>query len=186
MTNQAESLANKLIVKTALGDFAISLSTKAPDTSNYFLDLAKKRALDNGKIFRITTVNNQNTEACHNRNILNTSHPIEVIQVGTQAGINMPRDQIPHESTRQSQLQHKKWTVSAARFTPGEVYKSFFICMRDEPGLDAGGNRNPDGHGFAAFGHISNGFSVLENIFEKAESNEILTSPIDVHSCQVL
>jgi peptidyl-prolyl cis-trans isomerase A (cyclophilin A) len=80
-------------------------------------------------------------------------HPakIEVIQMGwreTNPGIPPSRR---HETTAMTGLRHRKGTVSLARFAPGAVYHSWFVCMRDEPGLDAGGLRHPDGQGFAAF-----------------------------------
>jgi hypothetical protein len=37
--------------------------------------------------------------------------------------------------------------------------------MRDEPGLDEGGSRNPDGLGFAAFGFVAEGFEHLARFF---------------------
>lgn len=166
----------ELLVSTSYGDFKIGLSNCTPSTSAYFLNLAKNGILNNTKIFRIVTTHNQGEDV---------SHPIEVVQIGTDTHFDVPLEKIPHERTDISNLLHKKWTVSAARFEPGEVYKSFFICMRDEPELDAGGNRNPDGHGFAAFGKVISGFSVVEHIFRKAESNELLKNTINVHSVLV-
>ena len=34
---------------------------------------------------------------------------------------------------------------------------AFFICIGDQPSLDFGGMRNPDGQGFAAFGRVVEG-----------------------------
>ena len=92
---------------------------------------------------------------------------------------------MPHESTSDSGLTHKKWSVSAARFEAGFLYKNLFICMRDEPELDAAGLRNADGKGFAVFGEISAGFDVLEHIFSLAETDEILTTPIDIRAATI-
>ncbi len=182
LSNAVEPKSSKILVTTSIGEFTIITANNAPITSSYFIDLAVKGDLNNGKIFRITTLTNQNIDSFKKNEGINPSHPIEVIQVGTQSDLNEPLHKIDHESTNETQLRHKRWTVSAARFAPGEVYKSFFICMRDEPCLDAGGGRNPDGEGFAAFGHIINGFDVVENIFNKSENNEILKKPIHIHS----
>ncbi|HYD43836.1 MAG TPA: peptidylprolyl isomerase, partial [Phenylobacterium sp.] len=40
----------------------------------------------------------------------------------------------------------------------------FFICIGDNPALDFGGQRNPDGQGFAAFGKVVEGMGVVKAI----------------------
>ena len=40
----------------------------------------------------------------------------------------------------------------------------FFICVGDQPDLDFGGMRNPDGQGFAAFGRVVRGMDVVRRI----------------------
>jgi peptidyl-prolyl cis-trans isomerase A (cyclophilin A) len=54
--------------------------------------------------------------------------------------------------------------------------------MRDEPSLDFGGARQPDGQGFAAFGEVVSGFDTLEDIYRKAESNEFLREAIPIRA----
>ena len=50
--------------------------------------------------------------------------------------------------------------------------------MRDEPALDEGGARNPDGLGFAAFATVVAGFAHLQRFFaENARSVEYPPSP---------
>ena len=75
-----------------------------------------------------------------------------------QGGLRHEREDLPpviaHETTAMTGLRHLKGTVSLARFAPGAVYHSFFICLRDEPVLDFSGARHPDGQGFAAFGRV--------------------------------
>jgi len=41
-----------------------------------------------------------------------------------------------------------------ARSGPDTATSDFFICIGDQPSLDFGGGRNPDGQGFAAFGRV--------------------------------
>jgi peptidyl-prolyl cis-trans isomerase A (cyclophilin A) len=90
---------------------------------------------------------------------------------------------IAHETTRQSGLRHRRGTVSLARFAPGAVYDSFFVCLRDEAQLDAGGLRHPDGLGFAAFASVIEGFEGLERLYrELATSPEWLPHPIPLRS----
>jgi peptidyl-prolyl cis-trans isomerase A (cyclophilin A) len=158
-----------LKVKTALGSFTIALhDLQAPATCAYFRRLAECGALDGGGIFRITTTADDAVPA------------IEIIQFGTSKGLDEHRTRIPHESTAQTGLAHRRWTASAARMDPGEVYSSVFICMRDEPSLDSGGTRHADGFGFAAFGEVVTGHDVLEMIFRHARPGEMLPEPIRV------
>ena len=58
------------------------------------------------------------------------------------------------ETTKQTGLLHKDGTISMARGKPATATSSFFICINDQPSLDYGGKRNPDGQGFAAFGKV--------------------------------
>ena len=95
---------------------------------------------DGSSFFRIVTLSNQSAER-HRR--------IAVIQGGLRHEREDLEPVIPHESTATTGLRHLKGTVSLARFAPGAVYHSFFICLRDEPVLDFGGARHPDGQGFA-------------------------------------
>ncbi|MFK8049634.1 MAG: peptidylprolyl isomerase [Halioglobus sp.] len=161
-----------LNIQTELGEFVITLAyDQAPVTCKYFCDLAANHALDNGTIFRILAPINHSDQ---------DSHPIGVVQVGLQEGLHARRTTIAHESTDKSGLVHRKWTVSAARFAPGEVYGSFFICMREDPELNHGGPRTSDSKGYAAFGSITAGHDVLEKIYARAQVQELLDVPISV------
>lgn len=161
-----------MTIVTPLGQFRIKLDgVRAPATVDYFKQLVIEGKLDSTSIFRI--VNNQN-------NSYNPDYPINVVQGGlSETGCEL-LPCLKHESTLQTGLTHKKWTVSAARMGVGEAYGSFFIVMRDEPALDFGGGRHPDGQGFAAFGEVYGGFTVLEEIFLRAESEEYLCQEIPI------
>lgn len=162
-----------LRVTTAKGEFTIALAlTAAPHTTGYFVELARSGALDNSSIYRLVGEDN----AVHA-----AEHPIAVLQGGLQAEDPQPIAPIPHEGTDVTQLRHKRWTVSTARFAVGQTYGSFFVCMRDEPVLDHGGMRHPDGLGFAAFGHIQQGGDVVQSIYDLREPTEMLTQPIAIH-----
>lgn len=165
---------------TPHGDFSIQLlNHQAPETCEYFSELARKDELVNSNIFRI--VNKKNNE--HHPEL-----PIEIVQLGPifdMDNAEKHKDKVTHESTETTGLTHSKWSVSAARFEAGFLYKSLFICMRDEPELDATGSRNNDGKGFAVFGKISDGFNVLEHIFSLAEDNEMLANPIEILATKI-
>jgi peptidyl-prolyl cis-trans isomerase A (cyclophilin A) len=145
-------------------------AAQAPISSTYFLADVDAGALTGSSIFRIVNLHNQPAD-----------HPskIEVIQMGhreTNPGIP---PSIRHETTGMTGLRHRKGTVSLARYAPGAVYHSLFVCMRDEPGLDEGGSRNPDGQGFAAFGFVTEGFEHLARFFDDhASAPEYLAQPV--------
>ena len=161
-----------LKVRTALGDFSVTLhADRAPATCKYFERLARQGVLNNGSIFRITSEKNP---------VVHRDRHIHVVQLGTRKGLDEKCELIKHESTELSGLRHRLWTVSAARFAPGELYRSFFVCMREEPQLDFGGNRRDDRLGYAAFGQIATGTETLQTIFCHAQTTEILVPPIDV------
>jgi peptidyl-prolyl cis-trans isomerase A (cyclophilin A) len=71
-------------------------------------------------------------------------------------------------------------------FAPGAVYHSFFICLRDEPALDFGGARHPDGQGFAAFGRMVQGFDVVGHIFAQSEAQEYVEKAVRIERAILL
>ncbi len=159
-------------VHTEVGDFELEFATrKAPVTSAYFIGLVQAQGLDGTSIYRIATRENQGVQV---------SWPIEVIQGGRSPGDVEVRPTIVHEPTNRTGLRHRRWAVSTSRYKAGEPYGSFFVCMRDEPELDYGGRRHPDGMGFAAFGRVSAGHSALESIVRRAEDTEYLKARIPI------
>jgi len=166
------SAENTLVLTSQLGEFSVLLlGDRAPVTCEYFRNLARTGALDDASVFRIVAdCNEQPGDEC----------PIQIVQVGPLQNLFGERHPIAHESTKETGLSHLKWTVSAARFESGELYGSFFVCMRDEPELDFGGKRQADGQGFAAFGRVVEGFETLKQIFQRAETDEMLTNRIPI------
>ncbi|HNB27400.1 MAG TPA: peptidylprolyl isomerase [Alphaproteobacteria bacterium] len=152
-------------------------SDRAPASAGYFLADVRSGLFDGTSFFRIVTLANQDAEE---------GRRIEVIQGGLKHPSTDLPPVIPHETTAMTGLRHRKGTVSLARFAPGAVYHSFFICRRDEPCLDFGGARHPDGQGFAAFGQVVEGFEVVERIFARAEATEYLTSEIAILGAEIL
>lgn len=164
--------------ETECGDFEISLALDAaPLTAGYFQDLISIGAFNGASFFRIVSQKNAS---------LRSDNPIEVIQGGLKDTDRQPIAAIAHETTSQTGLVHKKWTLSTARFGPGETYGSFFVCMRDEPALDFGGKRHPDGLGFAAFGSVVSGFEVLDAIFSRQEPDEFMKNAVGIKSATIV
>lgn len=72
---------------------------------------------------------------------------------------------IAHETTLDTGLAHLDGTVSLARGAPGTGGgAAFFICVGNQPALDFGATRNPDGQGFAAFGRVIRGMEAVRRI----------------------
>ncbi|MEO8806412.1 MAG: peptidylprolyl isomerase [Burkholderiaceae bacterium] len=163
-------------VDTALGAFVIAVDpARAPLTVANYLTYVDQHWLDGGAVYRIVTPANQPAD---------TKHKIEVVQWG----MDLPDDKAPplppieHETTQQTGLLHRDGTVSMARSVPGTAAAEFFICIGDQPELDFGGRRNPDGQGFAAFGQVVGGMAVVQAIYRKAQSDQYLKPPIVVRS----
>ena len=165
-------------IETELGAMVIEVSEdRAPASAAYFLADVRAGALDGTSFFRIVTLDNQDAEP-HRR--------IEVIQGGLKHQASDLPPVIPHETTAATGLKHLKGTVSLARFAPGAVYHSFFVCLRDEPALDFGGARHPDGQGFAAFGRVLAGFDVVERIFARGEAEEYVKDAVRIARVLIL
>ena len=161
-------------VDTALGSFVIAVDPRvAPRTVANYLAYVDGGLLDRGSVYRIVTLANQPPE---------TKHKIEVIQWG----MNLPDDKpppfapLPHETTRDTGLRHRDGTVSMARSTPGSAAAEFFICVGDQPELDYGGGRNPDGQGFAAFGQVVRGQDIVHKLHAQGGAQQFLERPIPI------
>ena len=161
-------------VETALGAFVIAVDPQvAPVTVANFLAYVDARHLDGGAVYRIVTLANQTPE---------TKHKIEVVQWGMNTPDDKPAPFAPivHETTRQTGLRHRDGTVSMARNGPGTATAEFFICVGDQPELDFGGGRNPDGQGFAAFGQVVEGMDVVRALHARGQARQFLPEPIRV------
>lgn len=169
---------SRVRIETELGDIEIeAFEQRAPASAGYFLADVRAGRYDGSGFFRIVTLSNQSVEK-HRR--------IAVIQGGLRHEREDLPPVIPHETTAMTGLKHLKGTVSLARFAPGAVYHSFFIGLRDEPVLDFGGARHPDGQGFAAFGRVVAGFEVVQGIFARAERSEYLRNEIAIRRATVI
>jgi peptidyl-prolyl cis-trans isomerase A (cyclophilin A) len=165
-------------VATALGRFTLDIrEDAAPASAGYFLADVRAGLYDGSSFFRIVTLANQQAEQ---------GRQIEVVQGGLKHDREDIPAVIPHETTAMTGLRHLKGTVSLARFAPGAVYHSFFICLLDEPALDFGGARHPDGQGFAAFGRVAERFDVVGRIFAHAEKAEYLRNEVAITRVSIL
>jgi peptidyl-prolyl cis-trans isomerase A (cyclophilin A) len=173
-TEQAAGEVVVVEIATALGAFTLEVyPDRAPLTAANFLGWLDGGYLSEGSFYRITTAANEPGK----------QYPIEVLQFGWKwmdAGEASPLPPIALEPTGQTGLRHRRSTLSTARWAPDNGGYGFFICMRDEPELDQGGRRNPDGGGFAAFGQVQEGWETLQAIFSRAEAQDMLSQPIPI------
>ena len=151
-----QSKTVRVRVQTELGDIVIEVDpVKAPGTTANFLKYVDGGHYDGGVFHRTVKMDNQPE----------SDVKIEVIQ----AGVNPDRAKdgfaaIPLERTSVTGILHKDGVVSMARGGPDSATSGWFICINDQPSLDFGGNRNPDGQGFAAFGRVVAGMDVVRKI----------------------
>jgi peptidyl-prolyl cis-trans isomerase A (cyclophilin A) len=103
-----------------------------------------------------------------------------VIQGGLDPQRSKQFPPIPLERTSETGLSHKDGTISMARGDPDTATSDFFICVGDQPELDFGGKRNPDGQGFAAFGKVVRGMNVVRLIQTARAQGQRLTPPIQI------
>ncbi|NOR87451.1 MAG: peptidylprolyl isomerase [Bacteroidales bacterium] len=160
--------------KTELGVITIELySEKAPITVGNFLQYVDENRLDSSTFYRVVRADNQQDNPVK----------IQVIQGGLFEDEHpkmLPA--IEHESTKETGILHLKGAISMARYGPGTATSEFFICMVDEPELDAGGMRNADGAGFAAFGKVVEGMDVAEKIHKSKADDQYLNPRILIYS----
>jgi peptidyl-prolyl cis-trans isomerase A (cyclophilin A) len=89
---------------------------------------------------------------------------------------------IHHETTNKTGIKHEDGTLSMARLEPGTASSEIFICINDQPELNFGGKRNPDGQGFAAFGKVVSGMDIVRQVQSKPEKEQMLVKPVKVNS----
>jgi peptidyl-prolyl cis-trans isomerase A (cyclophilin A) len=144
-----------VVLTTPLGRIVLALETRrAPITSANFLAYVDKKLYDGASFYRASRPPNA------------TSDSYGLVQGGLR---NLPERllaPIAHESTTQTGLRHVNGTISMGRNAPGTAQADWFICLGDQPYLDAD-DQQP---GFAAFGRVTAGLEVVK---------QILVAPVD-------
>jgi peptidyl-prolyl cis-trans isomerase A (cyclophilin A) len=142
-------------IDTDLGPILVDIyADRAPVTAGNFLRYVRDQRYDGGAFYRVVTMRNQPTSPVK----------IEVIQGGLDGDSTRRLPAIPHETNDKTGIKHLDGTISMARGAPGSASSEFFICINDQPELDFGGARNPDGQGFAAFGRVVQGMDIVRRI----------------------
>ncbi len=156
----------------ATGEIELELDTRAaPLTVTNFLRYVHEGLYADGQFFRTVTTDNQPT------------HAVKIAVLQAQANPAKTNDfhpPIPLERTRNTGLKHLDGTISMARDGPDTAQDHFFICVGDQPELDFGGRRNPDGQGFAAFGQVVKGMEVVQRIHTSPAEGQLLKEPVRI------
>jgi peptidyl-prolyl cis-trans isomerase A (cyclophilin A) len=163
--------AARVLIRTDAGDIEVELDPKAPDTVANFLRYVDGGFYTGGRFHRTVTPDNQPDNKVK----------IEVVQAGPNP--DKAKDEfkpVRLERTRDTGLSHKDGTISMARSEPDTATADFFICVGDQPELDFGGKRNPDGQGFAAFGRVVKGMDVVKKIQGSPADGQKLDPPVKI------
>jgi peptidyl-prolyl cis-trans isomerase A (cyclophilin A) len=166
----ADDDAPRVEIRTSVGNIVVDLYvTRAPATVANFLRYVDAGLYENGVVHRTVTMANQPQNKVK----------IEVIQGGPRPDAKK-FSPIALERTNQTGLSHVDGEISMARDGPDTATGDFFICIGDQPSLNFGGARNPDGQGFAAFGKVVNGMDVVRKMQQSPANGQTLTPPIRI------
>ena len=145
----------RVAITTDKGVIVVELEVqRAPITAANFLHYVDSAKYDDGTFFRAARTPGVAGEG--------------TIVGGLPKG-GRPFPPIAHESTTQTGLRHRNGTISLGRFSPGSGTSDFFICLGDEPYLDAHPGAHVDAKGgdnlgYAAFGHVVSGLGAAKRI----------------------
>ena len=165
-----------VVLTTELGKIELQLDqAHAPLATANFVQYVSDGFFDGGGFFRTVTSTNQ---------------PLDKVKIAViQATANPERKEtgppIKLERTSVTGLKHQDGTVSMARSAPDTATIDFFICIGDQPELDFGGKRNPDGQGFAAFGKVVSGMDIVRKIHQSKAEGQKLTPPIKILKAEI-
>ena len=162
----------RVLIETEAGEIEAEIDTvHAPITAANFLKYVDAGLFEGGRFFRTVRPENQ------------VDKPVKIAVIQAAAS----RDKraqffppIPLERTSVTGLSHGDGTLSMARSTPDTARDSFSICVGDQPSLDFGGPRQPDGQGFAAFGRVVRGMDIVRKIQMGPAEGETLTPPVAI------
>ena len=149
-----------VILETEMGLIEIeTYPEKAPASAGDFLNYVDRGYYNGEGFYRVVRADNDPRQM-----------GMSLIQGGRLD--TEPKDAaIVHEPTSMTGLRNSSAMVSIARDAPGTGSAAFFfINVGNNNFLDEGGERNPDGAGYATFGKVVKGMDVVKAI-QAGESN---------------
>lgn len=165
-----------IVIKTDAGNIEVELyPDKAPKTVAAFLSYVDAGYYKNGSFYRVLTDDNQPSNA-PKANLIQGG----IWKTNYKKATSLPG--IPHEPTNKTTILHKDGVISLARQEPGTATTEFFICVGDQPGLDYGGENNPDKQGYAAFGKVVKGLDIVSRIYDRPSYEQAFDPPVIISS----
>ena len=162
----------EIAIETQAGTIRVALDPEhAPATVANFLRYVDEHFFDGTSFYRTVTTTPDNQP--------DKTIKIDVIQGGADDK-KAAHGPIALERTSVTRLRHLAGVISMARDGPDTATAEFFICVGNQPELDFGGRRNPDGQGFAAFGHVIAGMDVVARIHASYATAQRLDPPITI------
>jgi peptidyl-prolyl cis-trans isomerase A (cyclophilin A) len=162
-----------VIIETHLGDIEVELfADKAPKTVAAFLSCVDSGFYNKTSFYRVLKTEEFPTQT--NTGIIQGG----MWQTNPAKKITIPG--IPHETTKLSGLTHQSGTISLARLAPGTGNTEFFICIGDQSPLDFGRRGTGDGQGYAAFGEVFKGMSVVRKIQAQKSHGDHFDESIEI------
>ncbi len=163
-------------IQTEKGEIELELyPQQAPKTVAAFLSYIDSGYFNNGSFYRVLNLENQPTNA----------PKTELIQGGiwkTNVKLAMSINGIPHETTKQTGILHTDGVISLARSGPGTAGTEFFICIGKQAGLDYGGENVPDRQGYATFGRVVKGMSIVRKIYRQKENDQYFKPAVAIYT----
>jgi len=165
-----------VLIRTDAGNIELELyPDQAPKTVKAFLSYVDSGLYKNSNFYRVLTDDNQPIDA-PKANLIQGG----LWKTNYKTATSLPG--IPHESTRDTKLSHTDGVISLARMEPGTATTEFFICIGDQRGFDFGGENNHDGQGYAAFGKVVKGMSVVDHIYNRKAYGQALNPPVVIQN----
>ena len=166
----------RIEIQTRIGNIEVELyPAKAPQTVRAILSYIDSGFYKDASFYRVLNMNNQPSDA----------PKAELIQGGLWNKKGTRRDLIPgipHEPTSQTGILHTDGVVSLARQEPGTANTEFFICIGNQSGFDYGGENNPDGQGYAAFGKVIKGIAIVRRIYNMPEEEQYFDPTVPIYN----
>jgi peptidyl-prolyl cis-trans isomerase A (cyclophilin A) len=166
----------RVIITTAVGTITVELAAdKAPITTANFLKYVDRKLYDGATFYRASKPPGQ------------TANDYGTVQGGLRDDVKKKLPPIAHESTLKTGLKHSDGTISMGRYAPGTAQADWVICIGDMSYLDA----TATDPGFAAFGHVTDGMPIAQQILGMptdpnagtgAMKGEILVKPVRIIS----